>query len=217
MSNYIGDFPEDEANIVIPFTTNDASGGTVAPSTAFEAADIKIYKDGGATQKTSTNGLTMTSPFDSITGCHILAIDTSNDTGDAGFWVTGSDYMVVLDPSDETVDGQTVVAVLGIFSIENRFMRGTDGANTTVPDAAGVAPTAAENATAVLTTQMAESYAADGVAPTLAQMNFMMWAFYTQMAIAGTTGTANELDGSTPAMTFTFNDATDPTSITRAT
>jgi len=117
--NYIGDFAED-STIYIPITTNDGSGGAVAPSSAFEAADVVIYKDGSATQKTSTNGITMTSPFDSTTGLHYLAIDTSNDTGDAGFWVTGSDYSVILAP-DETVDSQTIVAELASFSIENRF------------------------------------------------------------------------------------------------
>jgi hypothetical protein len=69
----------------------------------------------------------------------------------------------------------------------------------------------------ILTTQMTEAYAVDGVAPTLAQMQFMMWSFFTQMAVVTTTGTAKKLDGSTSAMTFTFNDASDPTSITRAT
>ena len=126
--NYLGDYSEDDT-VRIALTTNDGSGGAVAPSSAFEVGDFKIFKDGSATEKTSTNGLTISSPFDSITGLHKLEIDTSNDTGDAGFWVTGSDYWVVLSP-DETVDSQTVVAVVGTFSIENRYMRGTDSAST---------------------------------------------------------------------------------------
>ena len=115
---FIGNFAED-ATVNFFFTTNDGDGAAVAPSSAFEAADITIYKDNSATQKTSTNGLTMTSPFDSIVGLHLISIDTSNDTGDAGFWVTGSDFTIVLNP-DETVDTQTVVSVLGQFAIENR-------------------------------------------------------------------------------------------------
>lgn len=122
MSNYYGDYAED-ATIYLGFTTNDASGGAVAPSTAFEAADLKIYKNGSATEKTSTNGITMTSPFDAITGLHDVVIDTSNDTGDAGFWTTGADYRVVLSP-DETVDGQTIVHIIAEFSIENRGVAG---------------------------------------------------------------------------------------------
>ena len=116
---YLGDFAED-ATVQVYFTTNDGAGGAVAPSSAFEAADVKIYKDGSDSEKTAVDGLTMTSPFDSIVGLHRLTIDTSNDTNDANFWVTGSDYTVILSP-DETVDGETVVAVIATFSIENRF------------------------------------------------------------------------------------------------
>lgn len=116
--NYLGDFAED-STVRIPLTTSAASGAAVAPSSAFEAADFIIYKNGSATQKTSTNGITCTSPFDSVVGLHTLEIDTSNDTGDSGFWTTGADYWVVLAP-DETVDSQTVVAVVAVFSIENR-------------------------------------------------------------------------------------------------
>ena len=117
--NYIGDFAED-STIYIPFTTNNAAGAAVAPSSAFEVADVDIYKNGAATQKATANGVTMTSPFDSVTGLHLVAIDTSVDTGDTGFWTTGADYTVVLTP-DETVDSQTITAVLAQFSIENRF------------------------------------------------------------------------------------------------
>lgn len=142
MSNYLGDFAED-ATVYVYFTTSNGSGGAVAPSSAFEAADVLVYKNGSATQKTSTNGLTMTSPFDSVTGLHCLAIDTSNDTGDSGFWVAGADYTVVLSPSDETVDSQTVVSVLAQFSLENRgsvrfrrsvnaVTKGTVGAASTI-------------------------------------------------------------------------------------
>lgn len=121
--NYLGDFAED-ATVYVPLTTHAAAGGAVAPSTAFEAADIRIYKNGSATEKTTTNGITMTSPFDSVTGLHAITIDTSNDTGDSGFWTTAADYWVVLVP-DETVDSQTVVAVVATFSIENRVIGAT--------------------------------------------------------------------------------------------
>lgn len=116
--NYLGDFAED-ATVRILFTTAAAAGGAVAPSSAFEADDIRIYKNNGATQKATTNGITMTSPFDSVTGLHALDIDTSNDTGDSGFWTSGAEYSVVAVP-DETVDSQTVVSVIASFSIENR-------------------------------------------------------------------------------------------------
>lgn len=115
---YVGDFAED-STVNFIFTTSDADGAPVAPSSAFEAADLAIYKDNSATQKTATDGITMTSPFDSLTGVHHVSIDTSDDTNDAGFWVTGSDYFVVLNP-DETVSSQDVHRVLCHFSIQNR-------------------------------------------------------------------------------------------------
>lgn len=113
---YIGDFPEDFTTVTCIFTTHAATGATVAPNSAFEAADVVIFKNGSATEKTSTNGVTMTSPFNGTTGLHCVVIDTSNDTGDGGFWVAGAQYTVVLVP-DETVDGLTVAKVIGTFGI----------------------------------------------------------------------------------------------------
>lgn len=117
MSNWLGDYPEDFTTVTCMFTTHAASGAPLAPSTAFEAADIIIYRDGSGTQKTTTNGVTMTSPFDSITGLHCVSIDTSDDTGDSGFWLPGHVYTLVLSP-DETVDGLAVAKVVGQFGIE---------------------------------------------------------------------------------------------------
>ncbi|KKL88799.1 hypothetical protein LCGC14_1921120 [marine sediment metagenome] len=110
---YLGDFAED-ATVIEYITTHDSSGGAVAPSSALEAADLDWYKDGSAFAPV---GITMTSPFVS-TGLHKVAVDTSNDGGDA--WTTGSDYVAILTP-DETVDGETVIRVVVHFSIENRF------------------------------------------------------------------------------------------------
>jgi hypothetical protein len=96
------------------FSTHEAAGANVAPSSAFEAADLRIYKatDGAAlsaTQRSSANGITMTSPFDSLTGVHTVTIDLS-DNSDSGFYATGCYYEVWLCP-DETVDGQTITGV----------------------------------------------------------------------------------------------------------
>jgi hypothetical protein len=114
---WLGEFPEDFATVTCMFTTHSSTGAPVAPNSAFEAADVIIYKNGNAAQKTTTNGVTMTSPFDSITGLHCVVIDTSNDTGDGGFWVAGAVYTLVLS-ADETVDGVAVAKVIGQFGIE---------------------------------------------------------------------------------------------------
>ena len=64
---------------------------------------------------------------------------------------------------------------------------------------------------------MTEGYAADGTPATLEQMLYMIYAVLGEFAISGTTITCKKLDGSTTAMTFTLNSATDPTSRTRTT
>jgi len=71
--------------------------------------------------------------------------------------------------------------------------------------------------TAVLTTAMTEAYRADGATGTLAQMLYEIIAHLGEASIAGTTKTIKRVDGSTTAATFTLDDATTPTSITRAT
>lgn len=73
------------------------------------------------------------------------------------------------------------------------------------------------SAATLFTTQMVESYAVDGAAPTLAQVLLMILQQAGEFAIAGTTITTKKLDGSATAMTHTLNDASNPTSRTRAT
>lgn len=69
----------------------------------------------------------------------------------------------------------------------------------------------------ILTTALTESYAADGVAPTLAQALFLIQQSIGDFSIAGTTLTVKRMDGTTTAATYTLDDATNPTSRTRAT
>lgn len=77
-------------------------------------------------------------------------------------------------------------------------------------------PTAAQNATAVFTTALTESYAALHAAPTLAQINFEMRSLLAEKSVALTSLTAKKIDGSSTAGVYTLNDATSPTAITRA-
>jgi len=69
----------------------------------------------------------------------------------------------------------------------------------------------------ILTTQMTESYAADGSAPTLAQALMMIQQMLGDFSISGTTMTVRKVDGATAAATFTLDDGTSPTGLTRAT
>lgn len=69
----------------------------------------------------------------------------------------------------------------------------------------------------ILNTQMTESYAADGVAPTMAQSLYLIQQILGDFSISGTTLTVRRINGTTTAATFTLNDATEPTGTTRAT
>lgn len=62
-----------------------------------------------------------------------------------------------------------------------------------------------------------ESYRADAATGTLPQLLYEIVAHLGESSIAATTKTIKKIDGSTTAATFTLNDATTPTSITRTT
>jgi hypothetical protein len=109
-----------DTTVRILFNTNDGDGAPVAPSSAFAASDFRIYKNGSATEKTTTDGVTVTSPFDSIVGLHLIEIDTSNDTNYSGGWELLAEYRVVLH-SAKTVDG---VSQSGVIVDEFRLVSG---------------------------------------------------------------------------------------------
>jgi len=69
----------------------------------------------------------------------------------------------------------------------------------------------------ILTTQMTESYAADGVAPTLTQAVMLIQQGLLERNVFQTTETVRKLDKTTAAATYTLNDAANPTDKTRAT
>jgi hypothetical protein len=114
LADYLG-IRAASSTVRFSFTTHAASGAVVAPSNAFESADLDVYKDGSATPRSSAAGITMTSAFASTTGLHHVDIDLSDNT-DAGFYAAGSFYTVVITP-DETVDSLAVVKVLAYFDI----------------------------------------------------------------------------------------------------
>lgn len=63
---------------------------------------------------------------------------------------------------------------------------------------------------------LADSVPSDGTRPSIAQALYAVYQFLTERSVSGTTMTVKKVDGSTTLMTFTLNDATSPTSITRS-
>jgi len=64
---------------------------------------------------------------------------------------------------------------------------------------------------------LADSVPADGTRPTPEQALYAIYCYLMERAVSGTTVTVKKVDGSTSLMTFTINDASAPTSITRTT
>lgn len=106
---YLGDYKED-STLYFCWNTNDKNGASITRATN---GIIKVYKDDSTGE--STAGITDTEDFDGLTGVHNCKIDLSSDA----FYAKGHDYLVVL--AGATIDGETVNAVLAMFSIENRF------------------------------------------------------------------------------------------------
>ena len=127
MSKYYGNINEDDT-VELTFNTFDSAGASVTV-TDFASTDVHVHKDAGLTQTNA--GVTIIINYDGVTGNHMIIIDTSADV----FYATGSNYEVRVEGI--TVDTQTINAFVGSFSIENRFMRGTDSAATETKQDAG--------------------------------------------------------------------------------
>lgn len=105
---YLGNLAAGQT-VLIPFSTNDAAGAAIAPSTA---GTVSVYKDDGTVE--STAGVTYTPSFDGQVGINLVKIVASDP-----FYAAGHDYTVVL--TGVVVDGETVNTVLAAFSIDNRL------------------------------------------------------------------------------------------------
>ena len=111
---YAGDYDMTDT-VYIPFntfTSDDPSAS--ATITDLADGDIHIHKDGSVTQRSSGSGVTVATNFDGITGNHLVSIDLTDNT-DAGYYATGSTYVVRMEGT--TVDAATINAWIGLFTI----------------------------------------------------------------------------------------------------
>jgi len=128
---HLGDF--DTSTVVYgKFTTYRPSTG--APFTLAGTPALSVYKDNSTTQ--STTGVTLTVDFDSVTGLHHFAIDTS---ADGTFYAAGSFFDIVVTTG--TVDSVSAVGtVVASFTIrKNSALKPATAGRTLVVDAAGLA------------------------------------------------------------------------------
>ena len=132
-------------------------------------------------------------------------------------WINGGRLDLILDiiAADTTTDiPATLTTIAGYIDTEIAAIKAkTDNLPTDPADQSAVEAAIL----AAWTTALTESYNADGSPPTPAQALFLIMQRLTEFAISGTTITVKKLDGSTTAATLTLDDATGPTSSTRAT
>jgi hypothetical protein len=213
------------------FLTVDPATG--APATLSGTPSLQWRLNGSATQGTA--GLTLNVDFDSVTGLNQIVLDIDNGT-----LAASADDELDVEIAAGTAGGVSVVGtpVWGITVLADGLTTQekadvTTACSASTPDVsgsavasvtgnvggnvtgtvAGVTPATTAN---ILTTALTESYAADGAAPTLSQAIFAIQQFLQERSLSSTTLTVKKLDGSTGAMTFTLDDGTNPTSITRA-
>lgn len=129
--SYRGDF-DTSAVIYGKFTTFRPSTG--AAFTLGGTPALSVYKDNSTTQ--STTGVTLTVDFDSVTGLHHFAIDTS---ADGAFYAAGSFFDIVITTG--TVDSVSVVGtVVASFTIrKNSALKPTVSGRTLDVSAGGEA------------------------------------------------------------------------------
>jgi hypothetical protein len=132
---------------------------------------------------------------------------TANVTAISGDSTAADNLEAAADGTGYNLGGGAVVAASVTGNV--------GGSVTTVTDKTGYTLSNA-GVDALYTRALTESYAADGAAPTVAQALCLIQQALTEFAISGTSLVVKKLDGSTTAATMTLNDATSPTSITRA-
>ncbi len=105
----IGDFTPGKT-VVCRFNTHKADG---TPITLAGTPAVSVYKN---STTESTAGVTLTVDYDSRTGLHSVAVDTS---ADGTFYAAGNDFDLVITAG--TVDSISVVGTkVGTFSLSNR-------------------------------------------------------------------------------------------------
>ena len=106
------------STLYVPFTTYKAADADPVTITGFAVGDIKIYKNGGTTERASTTGFTLLDTdgidFDTQIGLHGFSIDLSSDAT-ADFYEAGASYFAVVDSI--TVDGITARFIACTFTI----------------------------------------------------------------------------------------------------
>ena len=207
---------------IIVFTSGTLAG-QARLITAFDAVTDTITFSPATTQAVSTHTYEIWPNSNMILAqlTHTSAVVpsvttvTGNVNGSVGS-VTGAVGSVTGNVGGNVTGSVGSVATGGIAAAS--FAAGAIDAAAIAANAIGASELASDVITDIWQgTALTEAYAADGAAPTPAQLLYMIWSFLVERAFVNTTMTSYKLDGTTVAMTFTIDNATTPTTMTRAT
>ncbi len=214
---------------VVTLDSDFATNPNTASLYEIVAADVHVslsdsdLASGFVTTATSTTTITLNAGAVATTDYYVgqqIVFTHGTGAGQARE-ITGytSGRVVTMSPALKTaVSTDTVWHIQAIVSIPELVDQVLNEATSGHSTAGTVGKAIADGTfSSILTTQMTESYAADGAAPTLAQALMMIQQMLGDFAISGTTLTVRKVDGATAAATFTLDSASAPTSLTRAT
>ena len=159
--------------------------------------------------KTATAGVDMTTEV--VDGSIISRIISNSDTS---LFVPATTNFTTLGANVTAVDDYVDTEV-GALTTELAKVPKSDG--TASWNATALAAINAQVVDTLTVDVIADSVAAHEARPTIAQALLMITRLLMEKSVSTTTVTVKKEDGSTSAMTFTLDDATNPTSITRTT
>lgn len=182
-------------SVVIFIQDSSVTTGAGKTGLVFNSAGLVAYYVRNRGTATAITLATLTNPDSAYSSGGFKEIDATNMPGVYRFDIPDAALATGVDDVVIMLKGATNMAPV---AIEIQLV-------TYDPNSAG------------LEGQLADSVPADGTRPTAAQALYMITQFLLERSVSGTTMTVKKVDGATTLMTFTLNDATSPTSITRAT
>ena len=201
------------------------SGGAIPNVAADAAGGIPISDAGGLDMDAILSRMGTPSDFGSGASVAKNLVDIEAQTDDigiagAGLTALGDTRIANLDATVSSrlaTAGYTAPPTAAAIAdaVLDETPTGHTGALKDTYDNAIQIGVAGVGLTAVLTNQITESYAANGVAPTYAQAIMAMHQLLMQFVISGTSYTVKKLDNTTTAFVGTLNDGTAPTSLVR--
>lgn len=219
---------------------------TAADNLELAIEDAPGYVNKGTAQAGAAGSITLASGANSTTNDiyrgHIVQILSGTGTGQArlisGYtaatrvatvaenWLVNpsTDSVYVVLPGANAIADVNVVQISGDATAADNAEAAFDGSGYNVGNGDVVVTTVTGNVEGGilgnlvdLENVLEDSIPTDGTAPSVRQALYMLTQFMLERAVSGTTMTVRKPNGSTALFTLTLSDATNPTSITRAT